>query len=161
MLVEKDHVGGKGSCGCCNMVNYCKNKIFAPMKFGFAQNGLPSVRSQHKLQQTICLLAVYLFQLTLMREKTYVKVTSKKYFVEVLLNIFPQQYYYYYHHYYYYIPLPGKMPAPPADLKPLNPQTALPEAFFEKNKKTYHNRHSQRRLFLVIIFYHNSQNPLL
>ena len=36
------------------------------------------------------------------RKRPYVKVTSKKYFVEVLLNLFPQQYYYYYYYYYYY-----------------------------------------------------------
>ena len=57
MLVENDHVGGKGSCGCCKMVNYCKSRIVAPEKIIFAQKGLPSVRSQHKSQQTICQLA--------------------------------------------------------------------------------------------------------
>ena len=69
MLVEKDHVGGKGSCGCCKMVTYCKSMIFAPKKFTFSQNGLPSVRSQHKSQQTICQLAAHLFQLKFLREK--------------------------------------------------------------------------------------------
>ena len=69
MLVEKDHVGGKRSCGCCKMVNYCKNMIFAPKKSTFSQNGLLCVRSQHKSQQTICLLAAHLFQLKILREK--------------------------------------------------------------------------------------------
>ena len=69
MLVEKDRVGGKGSCGCCKMVNYCKSMIFAPKKSTFAQNGLPSVHSQHKSQQTICLRAAHLFQLKILREK--------------------------------------------------------------------------------------------
>ena len=70
----------------------CRNVVFAPKKSTFSQNGLPSVRSQHKSQQTICLLAAHLFQLKILREKRpYVKVTSKKYFVEVLLNLFPQQ----------------------------------------------------------------------
>ena len=69
MLVEKDHVDGKGSCGCCKMVNYCKSMIFAPIFLLFSQKGLPSVRSQHKSQQTICLLAAHLFQLTILREK--------------------------------------------------------------------------------------------
>ena len=69
MLVEKDHVGGKGSCGCCKMVDYCKSIIFAPKKSTFSQNGLPSVRSQHKSQQTICLLAAHLFQLKNLHEK--------------------------------------------------------------------------------------------
>ena len=68
MLVETDHVGGKGSCCCCKMVNCCKCMIFAP-KDKISQNGLPSVRSQHKSQQTICLLAVHLFQLKIPREK--------------------------------------------------------------------------------------------
>ena len=69
MLVEKDHVGGKRSCGCCKMVNYCKTMIFAPTNYTFSQNGLPSVRSQHKSQQTICQLAAHLFQLKILREK--------------------------------------------------------------------------------------------
>ena len=68
MLVEKDHVGGKESCGCCKMVNDCKSMIFAPKTSTFAQNGLPSVRSQHKSQQTICQLAAHLFQLKIPRE---------------------------------------------------------------------------------------------
>ena len=68
MLVGKDHVGGKGSCGCCKMVNYCKSMIFAPKKSTFSQNGLPSVRSQHKSQQTICRRAAHLFQLKILRE---------------------------------------------------------------------------------------------
>ena len=67
MLVEKDHVGGKGSCGCCNMVNYCKSMIFAPKKSTFSQNGLPSVRSQHKSQQTICRRAAHLLKLKILR----------------------------------------------------------------------------------------------
>ena len=69
MLVENDHVGGKGSCGCCKMVNCCKSMIFAQKKYTFAQFGLPSVRSQHKSQQTICQLAAHLFQLKIPREK--------------------------------------------------------------------------------------------
>ena len=68
MLVGKDHVGGKGSCGCCTMVNDCKSMIFAS-KNTFSQNGLPSVHSQHKSQQTICQLAAHLFQLKILREK--------------------------------------------------------------------------------------------
>ena len=68
MLVGKDHVGGKGSCGCCKMVNYCKSNVFAPKKSTFSQNGLPSVRSQHKSQQTICRLAVYLVKSKIRRE---------------------------------------------------------------------------------------------
>ena len=68
MLVEKNYVGGKGSCGCCKMVIYCKNMIGAKTHI-FAQNGLPCVRSQHKSQQTICLLAAHLFQLKILREK--------------------------------------------------------------------------------------------
>ena len=68
MLVEKDHVGGKGSCGCCKMVNYCKTMIWAPKKYTFSQNGFPSVRSQRKSQQTICLRAAHLFQLKILRE---------------------------------------------------------------------------------------------
>ena len=58
MLVGKDH-----------MVNYCKIMFFAPKKTIFAQNGLPSVRLQHKSQQTICLLAAHLFQLKILQEK--------------------------------------------------------------------------------------------
>ena len=89
MLVEKEHVGGKGSCGCCKMVNYCKSMIFAPEKSICSQNGLPCVRSQHKSQQTICLLAAHLFPIkNSARKRPYVKVTSKKYVVEVLLNLF-------------------------------------------------------------------------
>ena len=91
MLVEKDHVGGKRSCGCCKMVNYCRSVIFAPKNSIFAQNELPSVCSQHKSQQTICRRAAHLFQLKILREKNHVKVTSKTYFVEALLNLFPQQ----------------------------------------------------------------------
>ena len=68
-LLGKVRVGEKGSCGCCKMVNYCKNMIFAPKKSTFSQNGLPSVRSQHKSQQTICQLAAHLFQLKILREK--------------------------------------------------------------------------------------------
>ena len=69
MLVVKGHVVGKGSCGCCKMVNYCKSVIFAPEKYTFSQNGLLSVRSQHKSQQTICQLAAHLFQFKIPREK--------------------------------------------------------------------------------------------
>ena len=32
-----------------------------------------------------------------MGKRPYVKVTSKKYLAQVLLNLFPQQYYYYYY----------------------------------------------------------------
>ena len=34
-----------------------RNVVFAPRKSTFAQNGPPCVRSQHKMQQTICQLA--------------------------------------------------------------------------------------------------------
>ena len=68
MLVEKDHVGGERSCGCCKMVRYCKNMIIALISC-FSQNGLPSVRSQHQSQQTICQLAAHLFQVKNHREK--------------------------------------------------------------------------------------------
>ena len=34
-----------------------RNAAFAPKKSTFSQTGLPCVRSQHKLQQTICQLA--------------------------------------------------------------------------------------------------------
>ena len=35
----------------------CRNVVFAQKKTTFSQNRLPCVRSQHKLQQTICQLA--------------------------------------------------------------------------------------------------------
>ena len=73
MLVGKDHVGGERSCwwGRIMLVlqndEECKNVVFAP-KNTFSLNGPWCVRSQHKLQQTICRLAVYLFQLKILRE---------------------------------------------------------------------------------------------
>ena len=74
MLVGKNHVGGEGS--------YWRERImwllqdgkllqkydFCTKKSTFSQNGLPSVRSQHKSQQTICLRAAHLFQLKILRE---------------------------------------------------------------------------------------------
>ena len=68
MLVETDHVGGKGSCGCCKMVNYSK-LCFVHKKSTFSQKGLPCVRSQRKSQQTICLLAAHLFQSKILQDK--------------------------------------------------------------------------------------------
>ena len=64
MLVGKDHVGGKGS-SCWwerSMLalqddEECGTVDFAPKNQLFSQNGLPCVRSQRKLQQTICQLA--------------------------------------------------------------------------------------------------------
>ena len=74
MLVGKDHAGGEGSCWWERIMlvlqddEECKNVIFASKKSTFSQNGLLSVRSQHKSQQTICLLAAHLFQLKIPRE---------------------------------------------------------------------------------------------
>ena len=93
-LVRKDHAGGKrsyavgkGSCWWRRImcwwdisswwqrimwvvedVDYCKFIILLHKISFFAQNGSPCVRSQHKLQQTICRLAVYLFELKFRRE---------------------------------------------------------------------------------------------
>ena len=75
MLVGKDHAGGGGPCWWERIMlvlqddEECKNVIFAPKKT-FSQNGLLSVSSQHKSQQTICLLAAHLFQLKILREKS-------------------------------------------------------------------------------------------
>ena len=37
-----------------------------------------------------------------MGKRPYVKVTSKLFLAQALLNLCPQQYYYYYYYYYYY-----------------------------------------------------------
>ena len=74
MLVGKNHVGGEGSCWWGRIMLVLqddeerRNVVFAPKKTTFAQNGPPCVRSQHKLQQTICRLAVYLVKLKILRE---------------------------------------------------------------------------------------------
>ena len=38
-------------------------------------------------------------------KRSYVKVNSKKYVVEVMLNLLPQHYYNYYYYYYYWVSL--------------------------------------------------------
>ena len=63
MLVGKDHVGGEGSCWWERFMWLLQDgKLLQKYgscikKFTFSQNGLLSVRSQHKSQQTICHLA--------------------------------------------------------------------------------------------------------
>ena len=75
MLVGKNHAGGERSCLWEKIMwllqdgKLLQKYGFRTKKYIFAQNGLPSVRSQHKLQQTICLLAAHLFQLKNLREK--------------------------------------------------------------------------------------------
>ena len=75
MLVGKNHAGGERSCWWERIMlvlqddEECKHVIFALEKSTFSQNGLPSVRSQHKSQQTICQLAAHLFQLKILRFK--------------------------------------------------------------------------------------------
>ena len=71
MLVRKNHAGGEGSCWWERIMwllqdgKLLQSMIFA-QKPTFSQNGLPSVRSQHKLQQAI---AAHLFQLKNPHEK--------------------------------------------------------------------------------------------
>ena len=62
MLVGKDHAGSARWWG----MQKCD---FRFKKSTFSQNGLLFVRSQHKSQQTICLLAAHLFQLKILRAK--------------------------------------------------------------------------------------------
>ena len=75
MLVGKNHAGGEGSCWWERIMwllqdgKLLQKYDFCTKKFTFSQNGLPSVRSQHKSQQTICLRAAHLFQLKILREK--------------------------------------------------------------------------------------------
>ena len=74
MLVGKNHAGGEGSCWWERIMwllqdgKLLQKYDFCTKKCTFAQNGLPSVRSQHKSQQTICLLVAHLFQLKILRE---------------------------------------------------------------------------------------------
>ena len=74
MAVGKNHVGGEGSCWWGKIMLVLqddeerRNVVFAPKKSTFSQNGLPCVPSQHKSQQTICRLAVYLVKLKIPRE---------------------------------------------------------------------------------------------
>ena len=75
MLVGKNHVAGERSCWWEKIMwllqdgKLLQKSVFCIKEYIFAQNGLPSVRSQHKSQQTICLLAAHLFQLEILRER--------------------------------------------------------------------------------------------
>ena len=80
-----------------------RNVVFAPKKNNFFIQQTPCVRSQHKLQQTICQLAPDLLT-NVARSKIQVdvEIIGNFDFVRVLLNLFPQQYYYYCYYYYCY-----------------------------------------------------------
>ena len=75
MLVGKDHAGGEGSCWWERIMwllqdgKLLQKCDLCTKKFTFSQNVLPSVRSQHKSEQTICLRAAHLFQLKILRVK--------------------------------------------------------------------------------------------
>ena len=98
MLVEKDHVGGKGSCGCCKMVYFCKNMIFCTRKIYFCTERTPVCPFATSIAANYMSSRRAPFPIkTSTGNRPYVKVTSKKYVVEVLLNLFPQQYYCCYH----------------------------------------------------------------
>ena len=62
MLVGKNHAGGEGSCWWERIMwllqdgKLLQKSAFCTKNIA-AQSGLPSVRSQHKSQQTICQLA--------------------------------------------------------------------------------------------------------
>ena len=74
MLMREDHAGGEGSCWRQRTMwllqdgKLLQKYEFCTKKHTFSQNGLLSVRSQHKSQQTICQLGAHLFQLKIRRE---------------------------------------------------------------------------------------------
>ena len=68
-VAGKGYAGGEESCQWDGIMlvlqddEECKNVVFAPeYNLLFQKNGPLCVRSQRKLQQTICRLTVYLFQ---------------------------------------------------------------------------------------------------
>ena len=99
MLVGKEHAGGGGSCWWERIMlvlqddEECKNVISAPTKISFFTERTPvcpfatqitaSYMSSRRLPFPIKNSA---------GKRTYVKVTSKTYFIQVLPNLFPQQY---------------------------------------------------------------------
>ena len=69
MLVEKRSCWWEGIMWLLQDGKLLQKYDFRTNKYTFSQNGLQSVRSQHKSQQTICRLAAHLFLLKIPREK--------------------------------------------------------------------------------------------